>query len=115
MGVSPNNQRGYILDYAAKDDSAIREILAYIIRAKHFDILSIYDFGLDIASRPILQGLGFKSKSLLRMIEKRLYGEFPLLIRPVKKACAESDFFIDGIDVRKIENWSLMPICSDAA
>jgi hypothetical protein len=115
MGVSPNNQRGYILDYAAKDDSAIREILVYIIKANHFDILSIYDFGLDIALRPILQGLGFKTKGLLRMIEEKLHGEFPLLIRPVKKACAESDFFIDGIDVRKIENWSLMPICSDAA
>lgn len=114
MGISPNNQRGYILDYAAEDNSAIREILGYIIKAKHFDILSIYDFGLDIALRPILQSLGFKSKSLLRVIEEKLNGEFPLLIRPVKKTCAESDFFIDGIDARKIENWSLMPICSDA-
>ena len=115
MGVSPNNQRGYILDYAETDGRAIREILSYVIRAKHFDLLSIYNFCLDGIFLPTLKGLGFKTNSLVRIIEKRLHGELPLLVRPVQETYAESDFFIAGIDTRKIENWSLKPICSDAA
>jgi GNAT superfamily N-acetyltransferase len=115
MGVSPNNQRGYILDYAGVDGQAIREILRYIIKMKHFDILSIYSFCLDDAFQRTLGGLGFRKNSLVRIIERKLYGELPLLIRPVKETYTESDFFIEGVDMRRIENWLLKPICSDAA
>jgi len=114
MGVSPNNRRGYILDYAENNSSVIREILRYVIRAKHFDLLSIYDFCLDDTWRHTLKGLGFKTHSLVRIIERRIHGELPLLIRPVKEAFTESDFFIEGIDSRKIENWSFKPIFPDA-
>jgi len=114
MGASANNQRGYILDCAEKEDRAIRKILRYVIRIKHFDLLSIYDFCLDDALMGTFKDLGFKTHSL-RIIERKLQGELPLLIRPVKEAFKESDFFIEGIDSRKIENWSLKPICSDAA
>jgi len=114
MGISPNNQRGYILDYAEKKDSAIQEIFRYIIKTKHFNLLSIYNFCLDDALREALKGLGFKTHSLVRIIERRLHGELPLLIRPVKEFLMENDFFIEGIDSRKIENWALKAICSDA-
>ena len=115
MGVSPNNQRGYILDCAEKEDRAIGKILRYVIRARHFDLLSVYDFCLDDTLMRTFKDLGFKTHSLVRIIERTLHGELPLLIRPVKEPFEESDFFIEGIDSRKIENWSLKPICSDAA
>ena len=114
MGISPNNQHGYILDYAEKEGSALREIFRYVIKVKHFNLLSIYNFCLDNTLRHALKGLGFKTHSLVRIIERKLHGELPLLIRPVKESLMESDFFIEGIDSRKIENWSLKPICSDA-
>jgi hypothetical protein len=97
------------------DGQAIREILRYIIKMKHFDILSIYSFCLDDAFQRTLGGLGFRKNSLVRVIERKLYGELPLLIRPVKETYTKSDFFIEGVDMRRIENWSLKPICSDAA
>jgi hypothetical protein len=114
IGISPNNQRGYILDYAEKKGSVLQEILRDIIKAKHFNLLSIYNFSLDDTLRQALKGLGFKTHSLVRIIERELHGELPLLIRPVKESLMESDFFIEGIDLRKIKNWSLKPICSDA-
>jgi GNAT superfamily N-acetyltransferase len=114
IGISPNNQRGYILDFAGKEISALREIFRYVIRTKHFKLLSIYDFCLDDILRHDLKGLGFKTHGLVRIIERKLHGELPLLIRPTKWSLTESDFFIEGIDLRKIENWSLKPICSDA-
>jgi hypothetical protein len=115
MGISPNNQRGYILDYAEEVGSAIGEILESAIKARHFNLLSIYDFCLDNTLMQTLKRQGFKTQSLVRIIEKKLNGELPLLIRPVKETFKESDFFIEGIDSRRIENWSLKPICSDAA
>jgi hypothetical protein len=33
-----------------------------------------------------------------------------LLIRPVKETYTEQDFFIAGLDMRRIENWSLKPL-----
>lgn len=114
VGVSPNNRRGYILDYAEKKESGIREILQYVIKAKDFNLLSIYNFCLDNALTQVLEELNFNTFSLVKIIEKKLHGELPLLIRPVKEFFRESDFFIEGIDSRKIENWALKPICSDA-
>jgi hypothetical protein len=115
MGISPNNRRGYILDYAEEGAAAVEDILESVIEARYFDLLSIYDFCLDNTFRQRLKGKGFKTHSLVRIIERKLHGELPLLIRPVKETFEENDFFIEGIDSRKLENWSLKPICSDAA
>ncbi len=115
MGISPNNRRGYVPDYAGKESSSVREILEYIIQSKPLNLLSIYNFCLDDALRQSLKSLGFRTYSLVRLIERTLHGELPLLVRPVKETLSESDFFIGGLDSRKIGNWSLKPICSDAA
>lgn len=64
MGVSPNNQRGYILDWAEREDRAIGKILRYVIRAKHFDLLSIFDFCLGDILMQTFKDLGFKTHSL---------------------------------------------------
>jgi hypothetical protein len=114
MGVSPNSQRANILDYAGGDGPEIGEILGYVIRAKHYDLVSIYTYGVDDRLHTTLDGLGFRLNSLVRVIERRMHGELPLLLRPVPKSYSESDFIVSGIDTRRIENWSLKPICSDA-
>jgi GNAT superfamily N-acetyltransferase len=114
LGLSPNNRRGYILDYEGEGGSALRQILVHIIKGKKFDVLSIPSYGVDAALGPVLKAVGFRSKSLVRIIERRLHGELPVLVRPVKKDFAEDDLFVEGVDVRRIENWALKPICSDA-
>ena len=115
MGVSLCNIRGYILDYAQGDNLAIKELLGCIIHAKHFDIISIYSYAVDSDLGTILSDLRFTLHSPIRFLARNLHGELPLLVRPIKKKVSESDFYIGGLDVRKIENWSLKPICSDAA
>jgi hypothetical protein len=114
VGVSPNNRRGYILDCGETGSRAIAEILRYIIEARHYDMLSIYTFCLNDVLRETLRGLHFKTKGLARILERRVQGELPLLIRPVKEKHTEHDFYVGEMDMRKIENWSLKPICSDA-
>ena len=115
MGISPNSRRGYILDFARGEALATQKILKHVIAAKHFDVLSIQSYCLDDSLSEILRGLGFAWQNPTRIIEKTLHGELPLLVRPVKETVTEGYFMIGGIDTRRIENWSLKPICSDAA
>jgi hypothetical protein len=114
LRLSPNNRRGYILDYEGGSGSALLQLLAHIIKGKEFDVLSIPSYGVDAVLGPALKTAGFRANGLVRIIEKRLHGELPVLVRPVKKDFAEDDLFIEGVDVRRIENWALKPICSDA-
>jgi hypothetical protein len=111
--VSPNNRRGYIIDYAQEDETSIEKILKFIIKESFFDVLSIYHFSLTDNMKHKLQDPWFKKVSLFRAIERRIKGELPLLIRPVKQNYSDSDFFFEGLDLRKIENWNIMGICSD--
>jgi len=113
--VSPNNRRGYIVDYAQEDETSIERILKFIIKARCFDVLSIYHFSLIDTIKHQVQDLGFKNVSLFRAIERRVNGELPLLIRPVKHNYSESDFFVEGLDLREIKNWHIKGICSDDA
>jgi len=103
-----------VLDFADTDGESVAEILRFIIRKRHFDILSIYDFCLADDFRKSLKGLRFKARGLVKRIEKKRTGELPLLIRPVKKNFTEDDWMIEGRDIRKIENWKITEICSDA-
>ena len=113
--ISPNNRRAYIVDYAQKDETSIERILKFIIKARCFDVLSIYHFSLTDDIKSKVQSLGFKKASLFRAIERRIKGELPLLIRPVKNNYSDSDFFFEGLDLRKIENWHIKGICPDDA
>jgi GNAT superfamily N-acetyltransferase len=115
MRISKNNRFGYIVDYAENDSAALKNILQYIIKAKHFDILLIFNCSLSDSILQILKGLRFKKKSLLQIGKKIVKGVWPLLVRPVKKKYFEGDWFIEGLDVRKIENWEIKEICSDGA
>jgi hypothetical protein len=115
VGLSPNNQRAFLLDYAARPGrDALAEILGFILRANHFDVVSVYPFCLTGAQRHALEQLGFRLGGLLSRLELRQKGRLPLLLRPVKRTFQEDDFFIDGVDSRQIENWSLKPLGSDA-
>jgi hypothetical protein len=114
LSLSPNNQRGYIVDYAQAGDGAIQEIVGYIINSKRFRLLSIYRFCLDDTIGQVLERFGFKANNLVRTLERKRYGELPLLIRLVRENYTEADWLVEGLDVRRIENWSLKPIFSDA-
>ncbi len=114
ISVSPNNRRGYVLDYAESDGKALDSIFRYVIKMRHFDILSIYNFGLNDKLLHILKDLRFNINGLTQKTERLLDGEWPLLIRPVKKGFVENDWFVENLDIRNVENWKIKPICSDA-
>jgi GNAT superfamily N-acetyltransferase len=119
VNVADDNQAAKILDYAQICDNAIKTILRSIIKAKHFTKLSIYSYGLNEHFEQVLSDLGFSLHAPWKRFipgRSRLQEDvLPILIRPVKENFSERDFFINGLDVRDIKNWSLKPICSDSA
>jgi GNAT superfamily N-acetyltransferase len=115
VGLSPNNRRGYILDYAGVDDSSVEHMLRHIISMRHVDILSIYHFCLSEERMGLFKKLGFKGRGLVRRIEAKMNGELPLLVRPIKKTYGAHDCLIHGLDIRKKDNWLIKGICSDDA
>ena len=115
MKVSENNKRGFIVDFSADETVAIEKILEFIIKLKHYDILSIVNYSINENISWVLKKLQFKGNSLTCLIEKRRDGECPLFLRPVGYDYSESEYFIEDLDIRNIDNWSLKEICSDGA
>ena len=111
---SPNNRRGFLLDWAGAGPGILGEIMRGILRMRHFDVVSVYAFCLTAAERVELEKLGFSVKGLIPFLERRQRGRLPLLLRPVPETFSEDDFLIQGVDARCIENWSFRPIASDA-
>lgn len=116
VSVNPGYVNGMILDCAGISSGTLEKILRFIIEAGHVDMLSIWDCCLNEHSLRILKDMNFKPDGLLKRIRKRLAGtpQSFLLVRPVKRSCSESDWFIQGLDIRKPGSWVLKGVCSDA-
>jgi GNAT superfamily N-acetyltransferase len=114
IGLSPNRQRGYILDFADVDGESVIGILRHMIQNRHYDMLSIYHFSVPEELRKKLENVGFKESGLARRLEHKKMGELPVLIRPVMKSYTEDDWEVEGIDIRKMKNWQMTEICSDS-
>jgi GNAT superfamily N-acetyltransferase len=113
--VLPEKNRGFIIDYEIQDEAAALKLTTFPIKNKHFNVLSICAYSVTMPMAHALLKLGFKQKSILRYIEKKIEGEWPVLIRPVKQNISEQDFYINGLDIRDFQNWSLKEICSDGS
>lgn len=115
LGLSSNGRRAYILDHAQDNRDSLRIAMESLISARHFDIISMLGYGVDADMGAVLQSTGFSAHSLVRIIEKRMHGELPVLVRPLQSASGTAEFLLAGLDVRRTENWSLKPLISDAA
>lgn len=114
VGLSPNNCRGFLLDWASATPGMLGEITQGILNMKHFDVISVYAFCLSAAERVELEKLGFSGVGPFPLLERLQKGRMPLLLRPVQEDFSDDDFRIQGVDARRIESWCLRAIASDA-
>ncbi len=94
------NYSGLILDYTENDVNVLKRIVQYIMQVKGLNSIMIKDFNLSDDFSRVLKELGFKSRTKRQVI--------PVLVRPTN-----DNWFVDGLDIRKAENWELRGICSD--
>jgi len=116
--VSANNVLGRILDYGECREWAVREILTYIIKSRHFPALSIVSYGADEQPRQLFAELGFSTTHPLKKLTATAsagQAGVPALVRPIRQSFSERDLMIDAVDVRRIDSWRLKPICCDSA
>lgn len=118
VDVSPNGRSAQILDFGARDAGAVLELLAYACESGDFMALSVLSYCLDARLLRIVQDLGFVPVHAPRMLLRRGSVEelaLPVLIRPIAKSFGEDSFRVGALDLRRIEDWRLKPICADGA
>lgn len=118
VDVSPNGRSAQILDFGARDDGALQELLAHACESGDFMALSVLSYCLDARVLRIVQDLGFVPVHAPRMLLRRGSVEelaLPVLIRPIAKSFGDEAFRVGALDIRRLEHWRLKPICSDGA
>ena len=115
MQLSEDTGQGFIVDYGQESEGPIGKILDHVTEMAEFDDVKILNVGVDEHLWETLRSRKFKKWGLQRCIRKLVGGEYPVLVRPVKRECAADDWFLDGLDIRDMESWKLKEICGDGA
>ena len=102
-----------LLEYGYKDLSYFEELLKTIIKKLPVPIITAYVFTRPKEEKGVLSRCGFRDKNnwLINLLKRMGYiskADLPgALIKPISENITESDFILNGKDVRDPENWSL--------
>jgi len=99
----------FILDYTENDIGSFETILKCIRHTPSIVTLSIRTMNLSENVSNVLKKLKFKDNNIKN---KNLC---PILVRPTSPDIVEEDWFLNGLDMRDINNWQLKGICSEWA
>lgn len=116
--IAADGRCGSLLDYGEVRPGLLRAVLEHACTRGDFVALSALGYGLDARARVLLRALGFRPVHTLKSLLRRGSVEAlapPVLIRPVPATFDESDFRVGALDLRRIEDWRLKPVCSDGA
>ena len=109
IGQLPKNDTAHILDYTENDISSFEILLKCIRHTPSIVTLSIRTMNLSENVSIVLKKLKFKDNNIKN---KNLC---PILVRPVAPNPTEEDWFLNGLNMRDINNWELKGICSEWA
>ncbi len=116
--VSSDGRCGSLLDYGEARPGLMREALQRACTSGDFVALSALGYGLDARAFRILRELGFRPVHTLKTLFKRGSVEAlapPILIRPIPPVFDDGAFLIGALDLRRLADWRLKPVCSDGA
>ncbi len=110
-----NNRNVHIVDYAQKNDGILEKILDFMIRKKCFDIISIWSFGLPENIHRVFLRMNFETDTLITRIKNKSKHMQFVLVRPMKEIITDSNWLLNGEDIRNLNNWDLKELCADDA
>jgi hypothetical protein len=113
VAVTPIGHRGYVIDHADSDGESCSRLIEFVVERRDFSVLSVFAHTVGDTLATPLRHIGFRAGGLMGALEKKVRGNLPVLVRPVRAEVTEADWFIDGQDVRKQENWAIKGVCSD--
>lgn len=116
--ISTDARCGSLLDYGEARPGLLAGVLRHACTAGDFVALSALGYGLDARALGVLRALGFRPVHTLKSLFKRGSVEAlapPILIRPIPAQFEESAFRLGPLDLRRLADWRLKPICSDGA
>jgi hypothetical protein len=109
VGQLKKSDTVFILDYTENDIGSFETILKRIRHTPSVVTLSIRTVNLSEPVSDVLKKLRFKDNNIKN---KQLC---PILVRPTTPNPVEDDWFLNGLDMRDINNWKLRGICSEWA
>jgi hypothetical protein len=107
FGTPDNYGKGIILDYTEHNVKGFKKMIEFAISRKFYDKIKIGGYGLTENVDRCLKDLGFNYPTHTRR------AVVPLFVRASAKDPTESDWFIEGLDIRNIKNWKIRGICSE--
>lgn len=104
---------GIILDFEQAESGVLDELIGFASGHLKGHTLSIWDLNLEKEIRRSLRKRHFIRTGLVERVLGKAKAESCILIRPTKKDYDDRDFHVQGLDLRKVENWEFKEICSD--
>jgi hypothetical protein len=114
VAVTAGGHRGYVIDHADSDGESCGRLFEFAAARGDFKVLSVFAHSLGAPLAATLRRNGFHADGIMGALEKRVRGNLPILVRPLRAEPAEADWFIDGQDVREKGNWAIKGVCSDS-
>lgn len=99
-----SNYEHSVEEFLAVDSKVLRLMFKTIQRKLEIPILRTIIFADEDNKRMKSCGFFIESKLYLKIFKRR---RFPVLVRPTKPNISDVDFFVEGFDIRDIENWQL--------
>jgi hypothetical protein len=112
--LSLDKVHAHIFDYGDESGSmGVKRLLSFILERARFASISFLDAGTPEDIKTYLRDKRFYAFDQINKLRNRKSYHLPLLVRPTKLNCVEDDWFVNGFDVRDIDNWQITEMCFD--
>lgn len=106
------DNRCYILDYNVQDYQVLNLLVKHLTTRSKCRLIQVWSISNSNKEAKLWKQAGFKYfKLVFRFLGKKELP--PVLIRPAVFDYSETNFYIEGKDVRNEYNWDINLICSD--
>ncbi len=112
--ILSRRNHAHVIDYGEEEGSGgIRKLFDFIVDRSRFSSISFLTASIQENLEVFLRSKHFYAFDWMeKRIRKESYS-LPILIRPTVENYSESNWFVNGVDLRDVNNWHITEICFD--